>query len=219
MLPFFLMEQKKWPHKCKTPKKIGIEKMQKSEIRKEYIEKRKQLPDNLYFELSQKISDQFFFHFHAKLIHECTIHLFLPIEKNKEPNTNFILKILFQRFKKIKVVVPKTDFVNIELAHYQITDDSILQNNKYGIPEPVGEHLIAETEINLVLVPLLAFDTKGHRIGYGGGFYDRFLAKLSPECIKIGLSFFEPVSDFQKEITDIKLDFCITPHKIYSFSD
>jgi 5-formyltetrahydrofolate cyclo-ligase len=192
----------------------------KAQLRTENLQKRKQLGEAVYFELSQKIADQFFFTFHAKLLKINILHLFLPIEKNKEPNTNFILKILFQRFKKVQVVVPKTDFEKMQMEHFAIEEQTLFEENKYGIPEPISDKIIAENEIDLVLIPLLAFDKNGNRIGYGGGFYDQFLANVKPDCIKIGLSLFEPIETIiETEKTDIKLDFCITPHKIWSFSN
>lgn len=208
--------------------------MEKEVIRTEYLQKRKQLGEAVYFELSQKIADQFFFRFHANLLKISTLHLFMPLEKNKEPNTNFILKILFQRFKKVQVIVPKTDFEKGEMKHLAIFESTVFEENKFGIPEPISDIKIPENEIDLVLVPLLAFDLNGHRIGYGGGFYDRFLAKTHPDCIKIGLSFFDPISQeegfassgafvsklaIEPEKTDIPLDFCITPSKIWDFSN
>ena len=193
--------------------------MNKAEIRLQFLQKRINLSENVYYELSQQIADQFFLYFHSKLLNINTIHLFLPIEKKNEPNTNFVLKTLSLRFKKIRVIVPKTNFVTGELEHFLIDESTEFQENKYGIPEPLFAEKIEENEIDMVLVPLLAFDQKGHRIGYGGGFYDRFLAKVRPDCIKVGLSFFEPIDfDFIAEKTDIPLDFCITPNKIWTFS-
>lgn len=194
--------------------------MTKSQIRIEYIQKRKQISEDLYFELSQRIADQFFFQFHAKLLNISTLHSFLPIEKNREPNTNFILKILFQRFKKLQIVASKTDFENLIMEHFLIDAGTVFEENKYEIPEPISDTNIPENEIDMVLVPLLAFDQKGNRIGYGGGFYDKFLANTRPNCVKIGLSFFDPVETIiELAETDIPLNFCITPNKIWDFSD
>jgi 5-formyltetrahydrofolate cyclo-ligase len=192
--------------------------MLKEEIRKEFLHKRKQLGEGPYFEMSQQLSDQFFFYFHSKILLAKNIHLFLPIEKNKEPNTNFLLKILYQRFKKLQVVVPKTNFDTSTLEHHKVEEGTIYQENKLGIQEPVNEAIIAENEIDLVLVPLLAFDIIGNRIGYGGGYYDRFLAQTRPDCLKIGLSFFDPINELiEVENTDIKLDYCVTPQKVWAF--
>lgn len=194
--------------------------MTKAEIRTEYIQKRRQLSEDLYFELSQKIADQFFLNFHSNLLNINNIHLYLPIEKNKEPNTNFILKTLFQRFKKIKVIVPVANFETNEMNHYEVYEGTFYEENKYGIPEPMNENNVDVDLIDCVLLPLLTFDKKGNRIGYGGGYYDRFLSEVRPDCLKIGLSFFEPTEvEFTIEPTDIPLDFCITPNKIWSFSD
>ena len=70
----------------------------------------------------------------------------------------------------------------------------------------------------MVFVPLLAFDKKGHRVGYGKGFYDKFLSECKPDAIKIGLSFFEPeelITDVFE--SDVKLDYCVTPNSIHAF--
>ena len=70
----------------------------------------------------------------------------------------------------------------------------------------------------MVFVPLLAFDEKGNRVGYGKGFYDKFLAECKPEILKIGVSFFEPENIIPDVLnTDIQLDLCITPTKVYNF--
>ena len=68
-------------------------------------------------------------------------------------------------------------------------------------------------------MPLLAFDKQGHRVGYGKGFYDVFLNKCKPETIKIGLSFYEAEDAIDDVFeNDVKLDYCITPKTIYTFS-
>ncbi len=99
-----------------------------------------------------------------------------------------------------------------------VRDDTTFAPNKYGIDEPVNGMIIYPEEIDLVLVPLLAFDQIGNRVGYGKGYYDRFLKECRKDVLKIGFSFFEAeeliegVNEF-----DVKLDHCITPNRIYSF--
>jgi len=105
------------------------------------------------------------------------------------------------------------------LAHFLLTDATVLKVNSLGIPEPTDGIPIPEAAIEVVFIPLLAFDHQGNRVGYGKGFYDRFLSKCNPKTIKIGLSFFTA----EEEITevfpaDIPLDYCITPSKIYIFN-
>jgi len=143
-------------------------------------------------------------------------HVFLSITEQKEVQTEFLLNILSGKDKHI--ILSKSDFSTLQMTHYLLTDTTRIQKNKYNIPEPVDGIEIDVKKIDVVFVPLLAFDKKGHRVGYGKGFYDKFLSECQPETIKIGLSFFEA----EEEITDVfesdmALDYCVTPHQIYQF--
>jgi 5-formyltetrahydrofolate cyclo-ligase len=143
-------------------------------------------------------------------------HLFLTIEGLKEIETSFILHILAGKDKEI--IVSKSDFQTLEMTHYLLTDNTKIKVNPYGIPEPVTGIEVSDSKIEVVFVPLLAFDKIGNRVGYGKGFYDSFLSKCNPETIKIGLSFFaaeEQIEDYSS--TDISLDYCVTPSEIYKF--
>lgn len=143
-------------------------------------------------------------------------HIFLSISEYKEVDTDFILNILSGKDKHI--VVSKSDFKSGEMINYLLTDSTLLKKNSYNIPEPVDGIEIADNKIDVVFVPLLAFDEKGNRVGYGKGFYDRFLSRCKPETIKIGLSFFDAEFHIQDvHENDIKLDYCVTPKNIYSF--
>ena len=143
-------------------------------------------------------------------------HIFLPINEQKEINTEYILNILSGKDKSI--VVSKSNFKSITMSHYLLTDNTKLRKNSYNIPEPVDGITIESNIIDVVFIPLLAYDIKGNRIGYGKGFYDRFLADCKAETLKIGLSFFEPETNIIKASkNDIKLDYCITPIKVYKF--
>ena len=143
-------------------------------------------------------------------------HLFLTIEEQKEINTEFILQVLAGKDKEI--VVAKTDFNSIQMTHYLLTDNTKFKKNEYNIPEPVDGIEVPVSKIDVVFVPLLAFDNKGNRVGYGKGFYDKFLSQCQPETIKIGLSFFEAEEEIIDVYTDdIRLDYCVTPNKIYTF--
>jgi len=143
-------------------------------------------------------------------------HLFLPIEAQKEVNTEFLLQILAGRDKEI--VVSKSDFENGSMTHYLLTDNTKLKVNDYGIPEPIDGLEVPANKIDVVFVPLLAYDKKGNRVGYGKGFYDQFLSQCKPNVIKIGVSYFDPeeiISDVNEH--DIQLDFCVTPEGNYKF--
>tara|TARA_R110002049_G_scaffold77568_11_gene198427 strand:+ start:58 stop:618 length:561 start_codon:yes stop_codon:yes gene_type:complete len=142
-------------------------------------------------------------------------HIFLPISEKKEVNTEYILHILQGKDKSI--VIPKADFTTTEMTNYLLQENTVFRRSSYGITEPVSGIEISHNLIEVVFVPLLAYDTKGNRIGYGKGFYDRFLKNCKPNALFIGLSFFPPEENIVHEIIDIPLDFCVTPHKTYKF--
>ena len=115
-------------------------------------------------------------------------------------------------------MISKCDFESVSLTHYLLTDNTKIKKNEYNIPEPIDGIKIFNDKIEVVFIPLLAFDKTGNRVGFGKGFYDKFLASCNPETVKIGISFFEAenriIDVFEN---DIKLDYCVTPKKIYNF--
>ena len=142
--------------------------------------------------------------------------LFLPIERQKEINTYLLLERA--RNFGANFTIPQTSFKTLALKHFVFTDDTVLEVNKFGIPEPTKGKKVAADKHNIVFVPLLGSDKKGNRVGYGKGFYDRFLAKCNPSCIFIGLSIFEPVETISDILaTDKRLNYLVTPTQIYSF--
>lgn len=143
-------------------------------------------------------------------------HLFLTMENQKEIHTDFILNILAGKDKE--VIVSRSDFETFRMVHYLLTDNTKLMVSQYGIPEPIDGIEVPSNKIDVVFVPLLAFDNHGHRVGYGKGFYDRFLNECRPDVITIGLSFFEAEEEaIEANDTDVALDFCVTPLKVYMF--
>jgi 5-formyltetrahydrofolate cyclo-ligase len=143
-------------------------------------------------------------------------HVFLSIETQKEINTDYILNILSGKDKNI--VISKSNFEDNTLSNYLLTDSTKLKLSAYNIPEPITGIPIENKSIDVVFIPLLAFDKQGNRVGYGKGFYDRFLADCKPETLKIGLSFFEAEEAIlDSNSTDIKLDYCVTPKMVYTF--
>ena len=143
-------------------------------------------------------------------------HVFLSIVEHKEVNTEFILSILSGKDKHI--VLSKSDFKSSTMNHFLLTDSTVIKKNNWNIPEPVDGIEIQVNKIDVVFIPLLAFDKQGNRVGYGKGFYDTFLAECKPETIKIGLSFFDAEEQIKDVFeNDVKLDYCVTPKKIYTF--
>jgi len=143
-------------------------------------------------------------------------HLFLTIEEQKEINTEYILQILAGKDKEI--VISKCDFATLGMTHFLLTDNTKIKKNNYNVPEPVDGLEVPDAKIDVVFVPLLAYDKQGNRVGYGKGFYDNFLSKCKPETIKIGLSFYPPEDKIEDvSENDVKLDFCVTPEEIIKF--
>jgi 5-formyltetrahydrofolate cyclo-ligase len=143
-------------------------------------------------------------------------HLFLPIEEQKEVNSEYILNILQAKDKEI--VVSKSNFATTSMSHFLLTDNTKIKKNEYNIPEPVNGLPVPTEMIDVVFVPLLAYDKLGNRVGYGKGFYDKFLNQCKPDVLKIGLSFFEPEELIEDVFeNDVKLDFCVTSEKVICF--
>jgi 5-formyltetrahydrofolate cyclo-ligase len=143
-------------------------------------------------------------------------HIFLPIERLQEVDTHDVLQILAGKDKEI--VISKADFDSAQMTHYLLTDNTRIKPNEYGIPEPQNGLMVPADMIEVVFIPLLAFDIAGNRVGYGKGFYDVFLKQCNPETLKIGLSFFPPEAKINDLLElDVKMDYCVTPTKIYQF--
>lgn len=186
--------------------------MDKKQLRKYYKELRNKLSEEKREEKSLKIANR---SLELPIWDKLYYHIFLTIKKQKEINTDYLLQILHGKDKNI--VVSKSDFHTNEMIHYLLQDNTPLSLSSYGIPEPTNGIRLSPEVIDIVFVPLLAFDKKGHRIGYGKGFYDRFLAQCTPDTIFIGLSFFEAEESIAHEPTDIPLHYCITPERTYTF--
>lgn len=187
--------------------------MTKPELRQFYKEKRKVLSQQNIDEKSIAIANQVLT---LDIWHQVYFHLFLSIKKQKEINTEMIMHVLQGKDKEI--VVSQSHFENFSLSHFLLTDSTLFKENKFGIPEPIDGIEVPVKKIDVVFVPLLAFDKTGHRIGYGKGFYDRFLKKCKKDTLKIGLSFFKPL-EIALEVNkhDIALDYAVTPEKVYGF--
>ena len=187
--------------------------MTKAQFRNKYKQLRKQLSTQEQEDLSLNIANQLLT---LDIWNRSVYHIFLSIKEHSEVNTDYILNILAGKDKN--VVISQCNFSTITMTHYLLTDNTLIKKNKFNVPEPTGGFEIPSDKIEVVFVPLLAFDKKGHRIGYGKGFYDRFLAECHPKTLKIGLSYFEAEDYFEDtHINDITLDYCVTPQLIYRF--
>ncbi|MEX1002651.1 MAG: 5-formyltetrahydrofolate cyclo-ligase [Crocinitomicaceae bacterium] len=182
--------------------------MEKSEIRKLYLAKRSDLSFKVRDQLSTEIAHRLLNEFDLS---NKTVSIFLPIERFKEINTWKIIDQLNAQF-----VLPVLN--GDQLKHIRYEEKAQLKISDWGIPEPTYGDEVAISTIDFVIVPLLAIDKKGYRVGYGKGFYDRFLANCSPNCTFIGLSYFEPIDKVKDtHQADVRLHHCITPQKVITF--
>ncbi|NOQ46353.1 MAG: 5-formyltetrahydrofolate cyclo-ligase [Desulfobulbaceae bacterium] len=121
-----------------------------------------------------------------------------------------------------KVCVPLTLVESSSLLAVHVTDpDMQLQPGYCSIPEPTGEwaraNKVNPREIDVVLVPGSVFDRKGGRMGYGGGYYDRFLSREAPRATRVGLAYeLQIVEQLLLEPHDQKMDIIVTENKIYT---
>lgn len=189
--------------------------MTKDSLRKLYTEKRSQLSPAGYDNLCQKLLYQFK---QLDLTEVKCLHLFLPITKRREPDTLLIRDWLKTEHPEIKLVYPKTNFADYSMQSFADDENLVIENSSYDIPEPVSGNMIGAVEIDLILIPLLAFDKCGYRVGYGKGFYDRFMAQCRPDTQFIGLSLFEAVDKIDNlDEFDMPMHYCITPDYLYKF--
>jgi len=187
--------------------------MFKKEIRLKYKELRNSLSESQIEEMSLAIANEVLL---LPIWEKSYFHVFLSIEEQKEVNTEYLLHLLSGKDKEI--CISKSDFETRKMTHYLLTDNTKIKKNEYNIPEPIDGIEVPSHKMEVVFIPLLAYDTYGNRVGYGKGFYDKFLAECNPNTIKIGLSFFEPeelISDVNA--SDIQLNYCVTPNRIIKY--
>lgn len=192
--------------------------MIKDALRREFRQRRRAVSEPEAAALNGALTTRFFAE--INLVGVRFLHAFLTAERLREVDTVSLLHRLHTDFPGIRLVVPKTDFATGQLAHVTWQPGEPLLPNAYGLPEPTGGDEVFPSTLDLILVPLLAFDRRGQRVGYGGGFYDRFLAKCRPDALKLGLSWFGPVDEISDvDAHDVPLDACLTPHALYRFAE
>lgn len=193
--------------------------MKKSDLRKAYLAKRLELTVDQVAKQSLAIKNVLF---SRLMMHRYDkVHCYLPVKERNEIDSTLIIKTLHDDFP-VGVYVPKISENGI-LTHHLFEKDTPTSLNKWGVPEPLNGGVSSEEFFDtdddiLIIVPLLAYDKKGQRVGYGKGFYDRFLALATENTLIVGLSYFEAEEEIEDvEETDIPLDYVIKPDKAYSF--
>ena len=189
--------------------------MTKKELRKYHLEKRKQLAQEECAAFNLKLYNLFFASIDLSFVR--VLHIYLPIGKNNEPDTWIIIDRIRREFPHIRLSIPRVA-ANGELENVFFEGMHQLEKSSLSIPEPRTGVPTPDEKIDMVIVPLLAFDEQGFRVGYGKGFYDRFLKRTRPECKKVGLSYFvaeKRIDDVDAH--DVPLDQCVTPEGVMQF--
>lgn len=146
------------------------------------------------------------------------LHSFIPMENTREPDTWRIINKIKKDFPYIKISIPKINASTVQIENFYYEGPEQLKTNAWGILEPVYGINTKSEDIDMVLVPMLIADKHGNRVGYGKGFYDKFLATCKPACITVGLCFYEPVASIDDvNNLDVPLKFCVTPVKVHRF--
>ena len=191
--------------------------MTKSELRKAFLERRTSLSPETHSRLSTEIVARVFTEVNFSEIG--TIHCYISLAHFGEVETKTFFERVWNRFPQIITTSPKIYEATGEIDSCIYQRDTPMLENRWKIPEPAGSETVAPEALDLVIVPLICFDRRGHRVGYGRGFYDRFLQKCRPDCIKAGFSFFPPVDEIGDDHEgDVRLDLCITPDETYQFT-
>jgi len=181
--------------------------MLKSDLRKLYKQKRNTLTITEKEKLQESIYQQIF---ELKTDNISTVHLFLSMRKFNEIDTLPIIN--FFREKGKRIIVSRCNFEDDTLSHFYFDKDTQLELNKFGVPEPVNAEEANVKDIDLVFVPMLISDEENYRVGYGKGFYDRFLSECRKDTQTIGLNFFSPIKKIEDTHKfDVPLETVIYP--------
>lgn len=143
---------------------------------------------------------------------------FYPMEDRNEVNAFIITDYLHFRNPNLQICYPKMAIKEPNMEAVACHADTVFQANDIGILEPLENEVVDPQDIDLVIIPMLVCDVKGNRVGYGKGYYDRYLSRCRDNCIKVGVSYFEPIDQVEDANEfDVPLNFCITPQKAYVF--
>ncbi|MBS1578733.1 MAG: 5-formyltetrahydrofolate cyclo-ligase [Bacteroidetes bacterium] len=189
--------------------------MLKQELRNSYRTKRDAIHSNQKIKLDDLMLLQFQQLNYADIT---TLLSYWPMNNSSEPNTFLFSRYLHHTVYNLQTTYPVTNFLNNTMQAALVNSETIYVANKYGIMEPKEQTIINPKQIDLIFVPLLCFDESGYRVGYGKGFYDKFLAQCNQHVIKVGFSYFDAVEKIDDTNQfDVPLNYCITPQKIYEF--
>ncbi len=181
--------------------------LEKKEIRAEVKKRRREADEETLHEKSLQILERF----RQLSAYKDASLLLAYVDAKREVETRLLMRCAWDDGKK--VAVPRVDGDGI-MHFYYLRSLKDLEPGAFGIMEPRADCRICEPEEGLLLMPGVAFDEQGHRVGYGGGYYDRYLEK-HPHLIHIALAFeFQIFPEVPSEKHDICPDLIVTENRI-----
>lgn len=189
--------------------------MIKNTVRKEYLQRRMDIQEE---ELQQQVA-LMAFNF-KKLVLPPVKYLlsYCPLTDRREFDVNVCEDILQQQNPALQVAWPRIQVHTADMEACVVEKGGLFLKNRFNVLEPISGEIIPPEQLDMVFVPLVAFDERGYRVGYGKGYFDRYLVRCRPNVIKIGFSFFDAVDSIEDiNEFDVPLNFCITPYRIYEF--
>ena len=189
--------------------------MTKKALRELYKEKRKSISSKEKL----RLDDLLLIRFQQIYFEDVAVLLtYWPMANMQEPNTHLFSGFMRHAVPGLQIAYPVADFSKAHMHAAMINEETVYHTNVYGITEPKEGIVVAPAEIDIVFVPLLVCDADGYRVGYGKGFYDKYLAQCREDIIKIGFSYFEPIEKISDtDVFDVPLNYCITPQNLYEF--
>lgn len=180
--------------------------MDKQLLRQQLRQKRRALDTARHQQLSTQIADNLTKTSYFQQSHSIACYL----AQDGEVDTQYIIRIIWQQKKLCFLPVIDPHLKTLRFALY--TENCSIRNNQYGIPEPIDTIIIPAEELDLMVAPLVGFDSDNHRLGMGGGFYDRTLAGCKhKKPVFVGLAFsFQHIEILPHEPHDAILEFIIT---------
>lgn len=188
--------------------------MNKAELRKHYRAMRMALTPQERQQLSERMLRQFET---IKLPKPAIVMSYRPIAHHAEFDPAAVEQSILRQFPQIRFCYPKVHAVGMD-AFIFVEGKSNWNKSGWGIPEISGGAIVPPEHIDLIMVPLLVFDQKGFRVGYGKGYYDRFLQHCRSDILTLGFSYFDPAGVINDLHTnDMRLRYGITPEEVYEF--
>lgn len=189
--------------------------MIKNTVRKEFLERRLNIPEEALQQQTASIALNF-----SKVILPTVRYLlsYNALISRREFDVSVCENVLREQNPIMRVAWPKIHVDMLDMEAGLVEKEGLFIKNKFNILEPISGDIVPPDQHDVIFVPLIAFDVRGYRVGYGKGYYDRYLTRCREDAIKIGFSFFEAV-EYIEDINefDVPLNFCITPRRIYEF--